>query len=314
MYRTLIHLALARAVASASLLGWLIPTVHAQGVIAFDDPSAIWYVADTYPHGDLSNPSFVETVTRAYHYAGDSMVGGFTWSILLSEPTNGAGVSVIEGLVRVDGDLVLFTPAGGAADTLYDLSLETGDSVLYDVGGFGIWLHVVQVDSMLLQGSYHRTVEFEQFAISLEEVLTDVWIEGIGSVHGPMGPFLSEGCITWWGADSTRLTCYERDDSLRWQHPGYPVCEVNHVLAIEQDAGNGLSIYPNPATTWLDLCWPGIVLQRCVVRDITGRILLSIAPLSSTIRIDLGALPTGAYLVEAVALGGEMLRARFVVE
>jgi len=64
---------------------------------------------------------------------------------------------------------------------------------------------------------------------------------------------------------------------------------------------NGLSLYPNPAESWMQVQWPGVPQGgglRWALRDATGRIVHRGTSPSPQWKVDLEALPTGAYLLE----------------
>lgn len=64
---------------------------------------------------------------------------------------------------------------------------------------------------------------------------------------------------------------------------------------------NGLSLYPNPAESWMQVQWPGAPQSgrlRWALRDATGRIVDRGTSPSPQWKVDLEALPAGAYLLE----------------
>ena len=203
---------------------------HAQ--VGFADPLAYWYVAKTYPAGAPEDPGFVGTTSRLFTITGDSVVDGATWSVFTSQPTHPDGdPDQFEGLARQQGDLVLGLREDLSVDTLYDFGLDVGDSTHYLVDGWlSTWLHVVEVDSLLVGGSYRRLLRFAEL-VEPPTTLRESWIVGIGSVHGPLFPAHPVTFSTEVPGDSLMLTCYGSEDAVLWQHPDYDDCAVNILLS-----------------------------------------------------------------------------------
>ena len=75
--------------------------------------------------------------------------------------------------------------------------------------------------------------------------------------------------------------------------------ESNYPVSIEsrENAGTALSIYPNPARTWLTVSHCGNGLVK--VYDLTGREALSATPEGGSARLDVSQLPQGMYFLQS---------------
>ena len=75
--------------------------------------------------------------------------------------------------------------------------------------------------------------------------------------------------------------------------------ESNYPVSIEsrENAGTALSIYPNPARTWLTVSHCGNGLVK--VYDLTGREVLSATPEGGSARLDVSQLPQGMYFLQS---------------
>ena len=75
--------------------------------------------------------------------------------------------------------------------------------------------------------------------------------------------------------------------------------ESNYPVSIEsrENAGTTLSIYPNPARTWLTVSHCGNGLVK--VYDLTGREVLSATPEGGSARLDVSQLPQGMYFLQS---------------
>ena len=230
------------------LLILLLPCILSGQVINhFDNLDSKWHVAETFPNGNQQNPSFVETTTTLYGFQGDTIVNSEQWfKIYSSGDSLFQNDLVYRGLLRKEIDSVLYLDTLNQLDTLYDFSLNVGDSVLFDLYGmYQEWLHIIEVDSIQIDGQDYKRQKFAEPVINAFDVLNEVWIEGIGSIHGPLFPnnplkFSQEI------PDSMLVTCSFSDNQEVWQHPSYSNCYVNIVLSLNRLEALDLNIYPNP--------------------------------------------------------------------
>ena len=220
--------------------------------VRFDDPDAIWHVADTRPQGGPQDPSFIATTTTRYFYAGDTTIAGETWRRMWAQATTDPPpTALFEGLVRQVNDLVLFMDTLATLDTLYDFGIQIGDSVRYTMQGLAdLYLNVVSLDSLLIQDVYHKVIQFDTSDAlqTLESFVSGRWIEGVGSIHGPLAPIRVEDLEDWYFMDSTRTICYRQDGPVLWQHPDFPECTVNILLGTAATAKPEVRVLPNPAS------------------------------------------------------------------
>lgn len=275
----------------------------AQTIIRFDDEPGVWYVVDTYPQGSVDDPNFIGTNTLQYFYSGDTVITGSVWvRIYASSTSETSPVPVFHGYVRQSNDLVLFRDEFGVVDTLYDFGLQVDDSIHYASSFVDTFLSVTSIDSVLIQGAYHKVFNFSDHMLSLEEWLTDTWIEGIGSIHGPLAPRIPSTLgYNQAFPDSTRLTCYVQESITLWHHGAYPECAVNITLSLDDVDEDRLSgIWPNPFRDVVSVQIPGPGPWNFVISDLLGRIHMagSVQTLYPSRALDLGALQPGTYLLK----------------
>lgn len=228
----------------------LLPTIlWGQVINHFDNLDSKWNVAKTYPAANQQNPNFVATTTTVFGFQGDTIINSEQWFKLYS--TNDSLFQndlVYRGVLRAENSKVFYIDTLNQLDTLYDFSLNVGDSVLFDLYEmYPEWLQVVNVDSIQINGDYYRRLKFAEPTIQAFDELNEIWIEGIGSIHGPLFPnfpvkFSQEM------PDSMLVTCSFSNIQQIWQHPSYPSCYVNIVLSAEQLELFDFKIYPNPFT------------------------------------------------------------------
>lgn len=281
----------------------------------FTAPGSVWHVAQTHPAGSPEDPGFTATTTRLFFIAGDSTVNGAVWSVFVSEPTHpDDGPLRMEGLARTEDEIVLGLREDLTTDTLYDFSLGVGDSTHYLIDDwYATWLHVTAIDSVIVDGGYRHVLHFEDPQLPPFE-LQESWIEGIGSVHGPLFPARPVTFSTEVPGDSLMLTCYGIEDILLWTHPGYADCAVNILLGTADGSLPGIRIFPNPASDHLsiELPTPGVSSLRLL--DNAGRTLLGFRSAAGRMTLPIGDLAGGPYVVEITDRSGMRYMGHWIKE
>lgn len=280
--------------------------ITAQVVNHFQNSTSKWFVADTYPNANQQNPSFVETSTTVYGFQGDSIDQGTQWFKTYSSSDSAFTTNLeYQGLLREENGYVFFQNATGSTDTLYNFNLELGDSVLYNFWGqFEEYIHVVEIDSVSINGEMYKSLSFDEpiFGFFL---MDEKWIEGIGSVHGPLFPLNPEAFSDGEMPDSLELVCSHVDELLYWENQFYDQCLVNIILGSEDIQTAALDIYPNPATERFFIRQAHKSGQYSV-RDILGKQVLVGQIQSDNQSVDLSGLQSGIYFV-TVQLKGTTL-------
>ena len=278
-----------------------------QPIQMFTDPTAKWYVADTYPNGSPEAPGFVETMTSIYFYDGDTVIGGMTWNVFYSrEGPDGSVPAELEGWVKMENGKIELLDTAGMLHTLYDQNVQVGDSIpyhLYDPDT--TYLHVSMIDTLTIAGNEHRVVHFAQPFIPMD-VLVERWIEGIGSIHGPLFPAKPRGFSTELPGDSLLLTCFKLADTLYWQHPDYDECETNIIQSLEEFSDDpDLNVWPNPGSDQVNIAWAGSKNSpvRIEMYSVLGELLRAETVITGPIVIATDDLPAGCYSIHLTGKG-----------
>lgn len=277
----------------------LLPSILLGQVINhFDNPDSRWNVAKTYPAANQQNPNFVATTTTVYGFQGDTLINNEQWLKLYSTRDSTFQNDLLyRGLLRAENSKVLYLDSLNQLDTLYDFSLNVGDSVLFDLYGmYPEWLHVINIDSVQINAAYYRRLKFEEPSISAFDWLDEEWIEGIGSKHGPLFPAFpvkfSEEI-----PDSMLLTCTYSDNQQIWQHPSYQSCYVNIVLGVDQLKFSDFKIYPNPFVDKIHIENIGLQEYELTVLNSLGQTISQTQINSENSIIDVADLKVGIYFL-----------------
>ncbi|PWH86311.1 T9SS type A sorting domain-containing protein [Brumimicrobium oceani] len=296
------------------LFSVLLPTLlFGQITNHFSNQDAQWNVATSFTAATQEHPSFVATTTKVYGFQGDSLINGDTWSKIYSTSDSLFQSNLaFEGLTRVDNDLVLFKKGANPIDTLYDFSLAVGDSVFYDFDLFTSWIHVEEIQTIQINGeSYKKFIFTEPTGPTAFDHLNEVWIEGIGSVHGPLFP-LSPRKFSEEIPDSMLLTCSFANNQDFFNHPSYSDCYVNITLGVENHEAINLSIYPNPVSSILTIASTQSINGVIEIYDVNGKLLKTVKAKREKVSIDVSAFENGVYILN-FELNGQKVVKRFII-
>jgi hypothetical protein len=269
----------------------------AQAVDHFVNDNSEWYVARVYPNASPEFPNFVETRTTYYGFLGDSLINGNTWLKLYSSWDTLFTFNLhYKGLIHSSEGIVLFQDIDNNLDTLYNFNLEIGDSVFFDFGFAAENIAIIGVDSIQINDLYFKRLTFDEPTFISFENLNEKWIEGIGSIHGPIFPhepklFSSEI------PDELDLTCSYTNDIQYWNNSSYDDCFVNIILGIGERSLDIFNIFPNPFKDFIIIekeshSTPSYYLE---IYNSQGQKVQSQELINIRQRISLDQIPVGIY-------------------
>jgi len=300
-------------------------SAQAQQPVYFTDTACAWHVANSFPEGSQQFPNFIATTTEVYFYEGDTVADGYTYLRLWSSPDEvylNSTDLMFKGYVRSEGDTVfLLNLETCMQEVLYDFSLEIGDSALFifhEMIG-NLYLTVEQIDTLIIEGAQRRRLFFSEPPPMGFVSVNEVWIEGIGSVHGPLFP-LNAKLFDDQGVSLQDLTCFSSNNETLWSHPDYDQCYLEHLnvpigIAESETQPAIRIIYPNPVTDRLYIGndrWKP-TKEGIILRDAFGRLAdITIVEVSEqSIVIDLSRIPSGIYTVQ-VSHGPKPIRKQII--
>ncbi|RFC55221.1 T9SS type A sorting domain-containing protein [Brumimicrobium aurantiacum] len=301
---------------SILLLSFLLPTLlFSQITHHFSNQDSKWHVAKSFTAATQEHPSFVATTTTVFGIQGDSTINSEVWSKIYSTSDSSFQNNLVfEGLTRVDNDLILYKNGTNPIDTLYNFDLAIGDSVFYDFDYFTSWIHVYEIETVLLNGeSYRKFIFTEPNGPTAFDHLSEVWIEGIGSVHGPLFPntptkFSEEV------PDSLLLTCSFSNNQDFFQHPSYSDCYVNITLGIKNQEALDFSIYPNPVSSILTIESTQNINGEIEFFDVNGKLVKTMESFDEKVTIDVSGFENGVYFLHFDVGSGKVVKKVLVGE
>ena len=284
-----------------------------QKAITFVDTTAKWYVSESYPNGNISNPNFIETRTYVYGFKGDSIINNEKWfKFFGTQDSSFMSNLIFLGLLKENNNYVMFKN-DSTVDTIYNFSLTKGDSVLYNFRSGGKYIHVIKIDSVFLNGTYHKRFYFDNPVFS-PLILNEIWIEGIGSIHGPLFPVNPRFFETEM-PDLLDLTCYLKDNQTIWHNPHYKNCYLRVILSLQTFKSETMNIFPNPVNNELNIQVPGhnSKTYKISIFDISGKLLIqNNFSEQEIININTSTLLKNNLYILKIESGNEIYRYKFI--
>jgi len=288
----------------------LVAIGYTQDPLVFINQDATWNVARTYPDGNQDNPSFVATTTTVYGFSGDTLIDDELWDkfYFTSDSNFVVGLTYV-GCMQEAGGIVVFMDTTNVVDTLYNFNLDVGDSVFYDFGIVGIYLKIETIDSIEIDGQSFKRFYFDEPILGFVDI-NEIWIQGIGSVHGPLFPAYPKAFAQEY-PDSLILTCFKIENQVIWDNPNYDACYINIVLSVDELHISNFKIYPNPAQNQLFITSEsGIKINEVNIYNQLGQNVLHQNHYDGS--VDVSSLMPGIYFVEVV-VGVDQIREKLII-
>lgn len=201
--------------------------------------------------------------------------------------------SFYRACTRVDQQKVWAIPSGLDEEILlYDFGVEVGDTLHLQFLDFEAFIeyYTESIDTIVIDGQTRKMIRFQT-----SYGIPDVWIEGIGSIMGPLdrGFFIIDA--------QPGLTCYLKDGDVIYKTEETESCESGLTCAIvtsseEVPQANGIKIYPNPANAdvWVESEIQGPIQVEIFAAD--GKLVSTAGyPEGQLARVNTAALAPGMY-------------------
>lgn len=212
--------------------------IHAQQYYPFIEEGKTWAELNVFQPG-YPDPPYTAYSTVSFKLEGDTLFEGHTWKKLFTTGDNPVTGNWQQEfcLYREEGSKVYcYCDIIAGEELMYDFSLNVGDSVYYE--GLDWWMYVVETDSVEVNGTVRRRIQFDDPA--------EVWIEGLGSTCRPFQPI--EGQFILPGGYS--LLCVSNSDGIVYQDPAYSACFVDTTITAVSGTGlldNQVRVFSNAA-------------------------------------------------------------------
>lgn len=290
---------------SIALLIMLIFSVLASGqtISHFVNADSKWYVSRSYADADIEHPNFITTKTTIIGIQGDSIINSIQWlKIYATQDSLFQSNLKYKGLIRSENGYIFHIDTLHQLDTLYNFNLSIGDSVLFNFYGTPLspqWLAITTIDSLLLNGTYYNRYHFEEpSGPNAFQQFNEQWIEGIGSIHGPLftkHPRRFSEEIP----DSKLLTCsYSNNNWIFHRNEASNKCFLWKVLNLQTHQNKYFTVFPNPFQENITLIYPKQFPSQLFVINTLGKTVYQCKIDQNTIKLHLSWLESGIYFLK----------------
>ena len=247
-------------------------------------------------------PSYVST--EIFKIQGDSIVDGTTYSKIWVSVDSLVSLQFM-GLLRESDNIVYYMQPNLTEGVLYNFNLQVGETAM--VRNFFCYEYDIPVTVVSIDTVEYFGVERRQWLLQSEE-LYDTWVEGIGSLSGPLYSMFSMCvvCPMW------ELLCYHENDILQYRMPFANTCYSTSVGIDEPSPGTNNSISPNPVKRGenITIQAPG-VSGAISIYDASGMLVRSFLGTDAPSTYDLAP---GLYFVTTTTFDNKRISIKLVVE
>ena len=242
--------------------------------------------------------------TLAYYLEGDTLLYGDNWSKLFRR--NLQGETNYCGAIRDSNGIVEIKLPEEEKRLLYDFTLAVGDTFPYPLFHFG-WdvytaMVVEQIDTVqLANGEFRREIVSNMVTSGIYEEVQERWIEGIGSIHGPLFP-LNPKLLAVEVNEEFTLVCFSENDELLYHNPRFASCLTTTNVVDNDETDIYAKIYPNPFTDFFTLDNPDAE-THLMIYDCMGRVCMEKELQPGHHVINMQNNPAGIYIVCLICNG-----------
>ena len=257
-----------------------------------------WNVLSTFYPGGKS--------TEIYKIEGDSVFKSNSYKMIWVT-FDSLSTWQFRGLLRQESKIVWYVhPNDSTEKILYNFNLNAGDSETIVNGlcspGDSISVSVDEVDTVEYFGIQHK-----RWHLTSDFVLEDYWVEGIGSLSGPLYSMYGSVivCPSW------DLLCFHSSDTLYYQNENS--CWI---VGIDENAKVNARLKPNPVTKGR----PFVIEANREITDIflynsTGCLVKFVKGFKQhSVTVETADLNKGLYLIAIKAKGNLTETYKVVIE
>ncbi len=212
------------------------------------------------------------------------------------------------GALRTDSNKRVFyiATADSVVRTLYDFSLNVGDTVYINGKDYQYTAEVTDIDSVLIDGSFRKRFDLQGY-------MFDRWIEGIGSIYGLFAPINRH-----WEKHGYKLICYVENAFTIYQYSSDSECFrcnlVSEVSAFQTT--DMISVIPNPVVGKSYIDYPAhIVAIKANIYNEYGS-LVNTFPIkvNEIVYIDKEIMKKGLFIVELIDKRNQVYHTKFIIQ
>jgi hypothetical protein len=266
----------------------------------FISENKVWHVRDQF-WGDVC--------TWIYKIEGDTVINSVAYKKLWSTSDSTMANLWLDGFIREESDVVYYKRIYYDAEgILYDFNLEAGDTT-YIINEYCDEQMVVITDIDTIE---YYGVERKRWTLtSWWGGGEDYWLEGIGSICGPVHTLFSDCIFDVW----FELLCFHENDTLFYILPGEDECFQTSIGIGENAVECHIIIKPNPV-----IHGQFFVLQcdkeidKVEIYNSAGVIAGHYLPgLQKSMRISTEPLKAGLYLIKIKTKENQIVSRKIII-
>lgn len=269
-------------------------TVNAQQYFPFVEEGKTWAELNVFQMPIPISP--ITYTTKTFRLEGDTLVNGKIWKKhFMTNEDPQLGNWVFEGYLYREEDQKVYQNRDilTGEKMLYDFALNVGDSLFIEDGlPFDYWIHVVNVDSVEVNGTFRKRIQFDY--------PDEIWIEGLGSIYCPFDPIYGQFLI---GGGAYSLLCVNDPNGAVYQDPLYNFCFIDSIIYTSISTNEKLNYKVNiirNAThneTRVQISGPGEVFTTYQMFAINGMLVRQEKVPGNDFFLNLAGLKSGIYLL-----------------
>jgi len=280
--------------------------------VPFPTKNAIW--SEMFYYFGVSSVLLDDTINYNYVlFDEDTVIANRTYQKLyrvtdtIPTPEN----AEIEGYIRVENKKVYIHQTYGDPEDeelLYDFNAQEGD-VFYTGSPVGCDIKITKIDTIEIYSKKRK-----RFHIEWQEVDRGVkWIEGIGSTQGLLWPSFYPL------NQKTELLCLHENNELMYYNNRYGTCypklKGETDIGLEKLITKAINIYPNPATTYLNIQFDKTLTGTLEIYNTLSQKLCSVKVNGKNeLQLNVSNYNTGVYTLILKSVTKEIVKQKFIVE
>ena len=273
------------------------------------DTNKLWSTVDDAEYL-LSGGFRISNYTK---FNGNTLINGFNYKKIFNSTDINLTAWNHVGFIREDTSKKVFAlDLLGNEGLIYDFGANIGDTIYFNnpfytsvlLDSFIIVENVYQIN---YAGALRNAID-----VNSDIGVAETWIEGVGNTLGILdGGRGLDGVLGW----SVRLLCFYENGSLLYHYAPYSECFYEDLTNIDNNnLSVNLSIYPNPASTYLQVSSEKLKVESVFIYDIYGRTALNNVIASGGVKqsnnltIDITVLIKGIYFIKIQTSSGSLVK------
>lgn len=222
---------------------------------------------------------------KKYYFSNDSILTTGSFYAFLREDT-------------LTGKVFVISSGNTIEHLLYDFSLAINDTATVFPLSFPPWsgpvlIKVEKIDSIQVSGKYCKRLKIK--GVNQNTGMDEYWIEGIGSTFGIFNSGITGIIVP--DIYYPTLLCFEKDGVTLYHNPYFTDCYEKSPVGIEEaDFASHIAVYPNPATSFIEIKSDQEVLFYQLF-SANGKMLMDGNTGKKLFTIDLTGLQKGIYIL-----------------